>query len=77
MKQIGKISIVLPCYKAEKYVAAMVDDIKVQSYTDWELIIVSNGADQEAQNEVLAPYLYVDNRIKLIKTLKGGGKSCS
>ena len=72
MKQIGKISIVLPCYKAEKYVAAMVDDIKVQSYTDWELIIVSNGADQEAQNEVLAPYLYVDNRIKLIKTLKGG-----
>ena len=41
------ISIVLPCYKAEKYIRNIIGDIENQSYSNWELIIVSNGDSQE------------------------------
>lgn len=37
------ISIILPCHKAEAFIAAMLQDITNQTYTNWELIIVSNG----------------------------------
>lgn len=49
----GKISIILPCYKGEKYVAGMMHDIIRQTYTNWELIVVSNGAGQEPQLEII------------------------
>lgn len=48
-----KISIVLPCHKAERYIGNMLDDIQRQTYRNWELIVVSNGPGQEAQLAVL------------------------
>lgn len=48
-----KISIVLPCYRAERTIEAMVNDIIAQTYTSWELICVSNGAGQERQLAIL------------------------
>lgn len=48
-----KISIVLPCYRAERTIEAMVNDIIAQTYRNWELICVSNGTGQEQQLAIL------------------------
>lgn len=72
MNNIGKISIVLPCYKAERFVGDMIVDIQAQTYNDWELIIVSNGAGQEAQLKVIEGYAKADNRIHVISVEQGG-----
>lgn len=47
------ISIILPCYKAEDFVADIVRDVAAQTFTDWELIAVSNGPGQQPQLNIL------------------------
>lgn len=47
------ISIILPCYKAEGFVANIVQDVSAQTFTDWQLIAVSNGPDQQPQLDIL------------------------
>ncbi|MBD5235281.1 MAG: glycosyltransferase family 2 protein [Barnesiella sp.] len=68
MKDIGKISIVMPCWKAEKYISDIVNDVTKQTYENWELIIVSNGSGQAPQLEVIRPFLSADNRLRVIST---------
>ena len=51
-----KISIIIPCYKAENFLPNILEDIIHQSYTNWEIIAVSNGADQDAQLLVLQDF---------------------
>lgn len=55
-----KVSIVLPCYKAERFIADIVGDVLRQTYANWELIVVSNGEGQGPQlaalDQVLASY---------------------
>ena len=71
------ISIVLPCYKAEKYIRNIIGDIENQSYSNWELIIVSNGDSQENQVKIINEFCQKDNRIRLISTVLGGGEFCT
>ena len=59
-----KISIIIPCYKAENFLPNILEDIIHQNYTNWEIIAVSNGADQDAQLLVLQDF----------KKKIGGGK---
>ena len=63
-----KISIVMPCYKGERYVADIVGDVVRQTYSNWELICVSNGAGQEPQLEILRRLAAADTlgRIKVL-----------
>lgn len=72
MNSKGKISIILPCYNSENYIADMLNDIQSQTYTDWELIVVSNGLHQEKQQDIIRRYQNNDNRIRLIHTDEGG-----
>lgn len=36
------VSIITPCYNAEKYIAEMIESVIDQSYQNWELIIVDD-----------------------------------
>lgn len=66
------ISIIAPCYKAEKYLNNIITDILNQSYSDWELILVSNGENQSQQLKIIQKYKLQDKRIKSIETLQNG-----
>ena len=60
------ISIIIPCYNAAKYLPVIIADIKSQTYSDWELIIVSNGPHQEEQITVANRFASEDSRIKVV-----------
>lgn len=68
-----KISIVMPCFKAQQYVADVVGDVMKQSYPYWELIAVSNGQQQQQQLDILDSWAKKDKkgRIKVISVEKG------
>ena len=58
-----KVSIVVPCYKNEDTIASVVRDIRQQTYLDWELIVVGNGPNQDAQREIVESESKKDSRI--------------
>ena len=48
--QSGLISVVMPCYNAEKYLAEAIDSVLGQSYPSVELILVDDGSTDSSKN---------------------------
>lgn len=63
--QTPKISIIMPVYKAEKYICQSIDSIIAQTFTDWELILVVDGSPDRSP-EICDAYSAKDSRIKTI-----------
>lgn len=66
-----KISIVIPVYNAEKYLARCLDSILNQTFTDYEVILVNDGSKDDSIL-VCQSYVEKDSRIKLIDKENGG-----
>ena len=66
------VSIITPLYNSEKYIADAIDSVLLQSYHDFELIIID---DCSKDNSVAKVKNYTDIRIQLIclKENKGAG----
>jgi len=69
-----KISIVVPCYNAEKYLPAMIESVLEQSYSTLELIIVNDGSTDASLN-IMEKYASNDARIKVIDEKNSGKPS--
>jgi glycosyltransferase involved in cell wall biosynthesis len=63
------ISVMMPLYNAEKYVAEAIDSVLGQTYGDFELIIVNDGS-QDRSGEIAKSY--TDPRIRYIEQPNGG-----
>lgn len=66
------ISIILPCYKAERFLPRIIEDVLAQTYRAWELLIVSNGEGQEAQLAIARGYAAKHQNIKVLTSIRGG-----
>ena len=60
-----KISIIVPIYNIEKYIAECIDSILAQTFTDWELILVNDGSTDNS-GKICDEYAQKDSRIKVI-----------
>lgn len=49
-----KISVIIPCYNAEKYIGAGFSSIYEQDYPNVELIIVNDGSTDQSEEKILA-----------------------
>lgn len=58
------ISIVLPTYNGSQYIRESIDSILVQSFSDWELIIVDD-CSTDSTPDIIEEYVKKDNRIKM------------
>ncbi|MDR3574629.1 MAG: glycosyltransferase [Anaerolineaceae bacterium] len=58
-----RISVILPVYNAERYLAAAIDSILAQTYPDFELIII-NDCSSDHTPEILSAY--TDQRMRVI-----------
>lgn len=63
----------MPYYNAAKYIFETVDSIRLQTYKDWELIIVDDCSTFPETTEVLKNLKEMDDRIKVIRVEKNGG----
>ena len=62
------ISIIVPVYKAERFIRNTMECIRNQTYDNWELLLVSDG-DADRSADIIREYINEtgDGRIRLIK----------
>ncbi|MEQ5679554.1 glycosyltransferase family 2 protein [Providencia rettgeri] len=70
----GLVSIIMPCYNAEKYISESINSVLAQTYTKFELIIIDDSSTDKSINIISE---YQDNRIKLIKSNLNQGVATS
>lgn len=65
------ISIIIPAYNIEHYIAKTLDSILAQTYSNLEIIVVNDGSKDDT-GKVLDAYARKDGRIKAIHKDNGG-----
>lgn len=68
------VSIVIPAYKAEKYIDRCLNSLACQTYKNIEIIIVNDGSPDNT-GKMLDDWAKKDNRIKVIHKQNGGVSS--
>lgn len=60
-----RLSIIVPVYKAENSIRKCIDSILLQSFRDWELILVDDGSP-DSSGDICEEYAKYDCRIKVL-----------
>ena len=71
-----KISIVVPVYNVELYLADCLESILLQDFEDYEVLCVNDGSTDRSL-EILREYAEKNRKIKLINNAVNGGLSYS
>jgi glycosyltransferase involved in cell wall biosynthesis len=75
-KKLNKtVSVIVPIYKVEDYLAKCIESILQQTYHDIEIILVDDGSPDNC-GAICDNYAKTDSRIKVIHQ-KNGGLSCA
>ena len=69
-----KVSIIVPVYKAEKYLNRCIDSIIAQTFIDWELLLIDDGSPDRS-GKICDEYAQKDKRIQVIHKPNGGVSS--
>ena len=64
-----KVSVIIPVYKVEKYIAATVESVLKQSYKHFELLIIDDGSPDQS---IEICQQFTDPRIKIIRQRNRG-----
>lgn len=68
------VSIIVPIYNSQKYLSLCIDSILLQSFTDFELILVNDGSTDESLS-ICQNYAERDCRIRIINQTNNGVSS--
>lgn len=68
------ISIIIPVFNAEKYIAECLNSITQQSYTNLEILLIDDGSTDNS-GSICDEFANEDNRIKVIHKENGGVSS--
>lgn len=68
------ISVIVPVYKAERYLHRCVDSILAQSYTDFELLLINDGSPDNC-GAICDEYAQKDSRVRVFHKENGGVSS--
>lgn len=69
------ISVIIPAYNVEDYIAECLDSVLNQTYKDLEIIIVDDGSTDKTP-QILMDYAQKDPRIRVLKQ-QNSGQSCA
>lgn len=75
MENSGLVSIVMPSYNTEKYIADSIESVLAQTYPHWELIIVDD-CSTDGTEAAVGKYLH-DSRIRFLKNERNSGAAVS
>lgn len=65
------ISVIIPVYNAEHYIKQCLDSLLLQSFTNFELLLIDDGST-DGSVDICNAYNQKDCRVKVFHTLNGG-----
>ena len=65
------VSVLMPVHNAERYLAAAVESVRSQSFSDWELVLVDDGST-DASGTIIGRFAAEDPRLRVIRQPKAG-----
>lgn len=65
------ISIIIPVYNTEKYLAKCLDSVIAQSFKDWECLLVNDGSTDQSK-EICDRFAETDKRFSVFHTINSG-----
>lgn len=65
------VSIIVPCYNAEKYVEECINSVILQDYKNWECIIINDGSSDNTL-DLINKFKEKDDRIRVISQENAG-----
>jgi glycosyltransferase involved in cell wall biosynthesis len=68
---VPKVSILIPCYNAARFVGRTLDSLLRQTFQDWECIVVDDGSTDDSA-AVVREYTRTESRIRLIRQANAG-----
>lgn len=71
-----KISVIVPVYNVEKYLAKCLDSIVNQTYDNLEIILVDD-VSLDGSGKICDEYAARDRRVRVIHRTENGGASCA
>lgn len=69
-----KVSVIVPVYKAEKYLHRCVDSILAQTFTDFEVLLIDDGSPDRS-GEICDEYAKKESRVRVFHKVNGGVSS--
>lgn len=69
-----KISVIVPVYKAEKYIHKCVDTLLAQTFQDYEILLIDDGSPDNS-GHICDKYAEADSRINVFHKDNGGVSS--
>lgn len=60
-----KVSVIVPVYNSEKYIESCIRSVMLQTYTEWELLLINDGSKDSSQ-KICSIFSDADERIRLI-----------
>lgn len=63
----GLVSIVMPAFNADRFIAHAIDSVLAQTYRNWELLIVDDGSTDRTHS-TCQRYAAQDDRIRVLST---------
>lgn len=73
-RNLPRISVIIPIYNAEKFLQKCVDSILVQTFTEFELLLINDGST-DATRFICEHYEMVDSRVRVFHKENGGVSS--
>ena len=67
-----EISVIMPAYNAEKYIAASIENVLNQTFANFELIILDDASSDKTK-EVVLSYAQNDSRIVYVEKQSNNG----
>jgi teichuronic acid biosynthesis glycosyltransferase TuaG len=67
---VPKVSVIMPAYNAEKFIAHSIESVMCQTFSDWELVVVDDGSTDRTA-DVVKQYSNRDPKVKYVYQQNG------
>lgn len=65
------ISVIMPVYNSERYLASAIDSVLNQTFSDFELLLINDGS-KDSSGDICDGYAARDSRVKVLHRDNGG-----